>query len=264
VRRYPYADARPLSDVDLLVPEAEADAAWNLLCATGFRRIYDDDVDWKADHHRPTIIDDSEVSVELHTTTGDGVPAEEAWRRATQDTDTVEWQGRQVQVPSATELLWQALSHAVSDGTRGFRLRTFHSMAVVLASEAMIDWALIAKRLSTNEIRAADRQNAANHEQVREILGVAADLAGVRLPTEMAPRVVPDLKRLLLWRARVLSSKQGESVRDRLLEEALRVEAHLPLTPATPGFGFLRGLRRRGASVVARAAYYAWRARASN
>jgi hypothetical protein len=263
VAHYPYADARPLSDVDLLVPEAEADGAWNLLCATGFRRIYEDTVAWKADHHRPTIIDDSEVSVELHTTTGDGVPAAEAWRRATQDADTVEWQGRYVHVPNATELLWQALSHAVSDGTRGFRLRTFHSMAVVLASQAEIDWAVVAERIVTNEIRGADRESAAYHEHVREILGIAAGLAGVRLPAGLAPRVVPDLTRLLLWRARVLSSKQGESVRDRLLEEALRVEAHLPLTPATPGYGFLRGFRRRGASAVARVAYYAWRARAA-
>jgi hypothetical protein len=262
VARYPYADARPLSDVDLLVPESEADAAWQLLCTTGFRRVYEDTVDWKADHHRPTIIDDSEVSVELHTTTGEGVPADEAWRRATQGGDDVEWQGRRVEVPNATELLWQALSHAVSDGTRGFRLRTFHSMAVVLASDAAINWSLVSERLATNEILAADRSTAADHEQVREILGVAAALAGVGLPAAFTPRVLPDLARLLLWRARVLSSSHGESVRDRLLEEALRVEAHLPLTPATRGFGLWRGLRRRGASVVARLAYRAWRLRA--
>lgn len=262
VSRYPYADARPLSDVDLLVPESEADSAWSLLCATGFRRVYEDTVDWKADHHRPTIIDESGVSVELHTTTGDGVPAQEAWRRATQGADELEWQGRRVAVPNATELLWQALSHAVSDGTRGFRLRTFHSMAVVLASDAVIDWPLLAERLVTNEILAADRSSAANHEHVREILGVAAALAGVRLPLNFTPRVLPDLARLLLWRARVLSSSHGESVRDRLLDEALRVEAHLPLTPATPGGSVWRGLRRRGASVVARSAYLAWRTRA--
>ena len=260
VARYPYADARPLSDVDLLVPEPEADAAWTLLCETGFRRVYEEPVDWTADHHRPTIIDDSEVSVELHTTTGDSVSADEAWRRATTAADEVDWQGRRRLVPNATELLWQALSHAVSDGTRGFRLRTFHSMAVVLASDETIDWTEMSKRLASGEIRAADRRSTARAEHVREILGVAAWLAGVSLPHAFAPRSRPDVARLLLWRARVLSSKRSESVRDRLLDESLRVEAHLPLTPATPGYGVWRGLRRRGASVVARAVYLAWRA----
>jgi len=262
VARYPYADARPLSDVDLLVPESEVDAAWNLLCASGFRRIYDDTVEWKADHHRPTIIDDSEVSVELHTTTGDSVSADEAWRRATVAGDEVVWQGRRVQVPNATELLWQALSHAVSDGTRGFRLRTFHSMAVVLASDAVIEWPVIAARLTAGEIRAADRESTAHAEDVREILGIAAWLAGVTLPNAFAPRSRPDFARLLLWRTRVLTSKQSESVRDRLLDESLRVEAHLPLTPATRNFGIARAIRRRGASMVARVVYLAWRARA--
>lgn len=261
VARYPYADARPLSDVDLLLPESQVDAAWDLLCASGFHRVYDDTVDWKADHHRPTIIDDSGVSVELHTTTGDGVSAGDAWRRATEHTNEVMWQGRRVNVPNATELLWQALSHAVSDGTRGFRLRTFHSMAVVLASDATIDWSVIADRLASGEIRAADREHPADAEHVREILGIAALVAGTTLPQAFVPRRVPDVACLLLWRARVLSSKHGESVRDRLLEEALRVEAHLPLTPGAPQLGVLRLLRRRGASLFARAAYLAWRSR---
>lgn len=263
VVRYPYADARPLSDVDLLVPESEADAAWNLLCASGFRRVYDDTVAWTADHHRPTIIDDSAVSVELHTTTGEGVSAEEAWRRATEDGDEVEWEGRRVRVPNATELLWQALSHAVSDGTRGFRLRTFHSMAVVLASDAPVDWTIIGERLASGEIRAADRTSRANPEHVREILAVAATIAGISLPDAFTPRVVPDLARLLLWRAQVLQSKQSESVRERLLEESLRVEAHLPLTSGGSRMGVWRALRRRGASVIARAAYLSWRVTAT-
>lgn len=263
VARYPYADARPLSDVDLLVPESQADAAWNLLCASGFRRVYDDTVDWTADHHRPTIIDDSAVSVELHTTTGEGVSADEAWRRATEESDEVEWEGRLVRVPNATELLWQSLSHAVSDGTRGFRLRTFHSMAVVLASDTPVNWAVIGARLTAGEIRAADRTSRAHPEHAREILAIAAGIAGISLPAAFTPRVVPDLARLLLWRAHVLQSKQGESVRERLLEEALRVEAHLPLTPGGNRMGAWRALRRRGASLIARAAYLAWRVTAT-
>ena len=97
---YPFADARPVSDVDLLLPESQADEAWTLLCRNGFRRIYDDTDEWSADHHRPVLIDDSGVAVELHTTTSMSVSPAEAWRRATDNADVVLWTGVPTSVPS--------------------------------------------------------------------------------------------------------------------------------------------------------------------
>lgn len=257
--RYPWATARGVSDVDLLVPESRADEAWRLLVANGFRPLIEGPVDWKADHHRPAIIDDSNVCVELHTTTTMTVAAGEAWRRATTDADPVTWSGLTTSVPNATELVWQALSHAVADGPRSYSLRAFLSVAAVLAVRPPIDWTVLETRVRADEVTDNETGIAVPHERVRRFVAVAADLADVKLPAFLTPARPVELVPLLQWRGRVLERRFGRALRERLLEEALRSEALLPITPAAPGTSLLLGFRRRSSSMVARAVYTGWR-----
>ena len=259
--RYPFASARGVTDVDLLVPEALADEAWALLCDRGFRRLITEPVPWTADHHRPALIDDANVCVELHTTTCMSVPADEAWRRATAHADIVEWNGAPTRVPNATELVWQALSHAVADGVRGFSLRGFLNIAAILAESPLLDWPLIATRIDADEIVGNDTSRPVARERVRESLAIAARLAGTSLDAAVQPKREVDLVPLLQWRGWALSLRLGRATRERLLEEALRHEAGLPLTPnSVYAVHRLHHVRRRSSSVVARVAYVSWRA----
>lgn len=256
---YPFADARTVSDVDLLVPDADADRAWTLLCANGFRRVVEGPVDWKADHHRPTLIDASNVAVELHTTTAMSVQPAEAWRRATERSDRVQWSGLSVNVPNATELVWQALAHGVADGAGGYTLKAFLSVASVLATQPSIEWDVIRERIQRDEVLDNETEQPAQQLRVLRFLSVAAELAGVTVPTALLPSVRVAIAPLLQWRARTLEMSVGRATKDRLLEEGTRVEALLPLTPFVPRVGALRNARRRSASIAARLAYRVWR-----
>ena len=259
VARFPFADARPISDVDILVPEHHADEAWQLLCRTGFKRVYEETVDWKADHHRPVLIDANNVAVELHTTTCMSVAPGEAWRRATEGADDVTWSGLNTRVPNATELVWQALSHSVADGTRGYYLKALLSVAAVLHAAPTLQWEVITQRLANDEVLDNDTGQPVAHERVRKFLSLAAALAGTEIPSSLRPHTRVELVPLLMWRGWVLSTSLGRAVKDRLLEEALRTEAKLPVTPATPKRGVFRALRRRTSSCVARHLYVTWR-----
>jgi hypothetical protein len=258
VSLYPFADARAVSDVDLLIPEQHADAAWHLLCDHGFRRVIEGPVDWTADHHFPTIIDASNVSVELHTTTGMSVSPREAWHRLGENGQPVEWSGLSVQVPNATELVWQALSHGAADGSEGYTLKAFLSVAAVLTASSGIDWPLIHARIVSNETLDGGTQQPVPHERIKRFLDIAAALAGVAVPPLLVARSRVRLEPLLLWRARVLSSNLPRAVKGRLLEESARVEVLQPITPIVTGAGALKNLRRRVSSVVARLAYQLW------
>lgn len=260
--RYPFADARAISDVDLLVPVPTAQAAWDALCSRGFRPLYPDGSPWVVEHHLPVLISDDRVTVELHTTLARTLDPALAWARATTAPDTVQWAGRTLQVPNATELLWQALHHAVADGTRGYRLKTFLNVACILAGDASLDWDAIAARIAAGEIRADEIGPPIDAERIHRDLAVAAELAGVVVPPAFRPRREVRVSTLLEWRAAVLRSSFGESMRDRLLEEGLRVEAQLPLTPVSAERGALRAMRRRAASRVARLLYHGWAGRA--
>lgn len=258
VTRYPFADARSVSDVDLLVPEHRADAAWQLLCDRGFRRVIEGPVDWTADHHRPTLIDAANVAVELHTTTSMTVPPAEAWRRATENSDSVEWSGLATHVPNATELVWQAVSHGAADGHFGYTLKGFLSVACVLAEQPPIDWKVVEQRIVALETVDNETDERINAERVRGYLSAAGQLASYDLPVSVRPKHQHDLAPLLMWRSRILRSNYGRAVKERLLEECGRVEAGQPITPFVPRAGLLRNVRRRTSSLVARTAYRAW------
>ncbi len=258
--KYPFANARTVSDVDLLVPQDTAHDAWQLLCTHGFSRLYEESPWIKADHHLPVISDASGVAVELHTTTMLTVPPTEAWRRATEGSDEVEWQGLAVRVPSATELVWQALAGGAADGVEGFALRALLSVAAILTTQPSIDWELIAARMAAAEVAEVETDRRVGDEQLRRYLDLAAAFAGVEVPAVFRPRTPANIALLLRWRSRLYGSRVPRAVRERLLEEGLRVEASLPLTPWHALIDPFRNTRRRVSSIAARAIYTGWRA----
>jgi Uncharacterised nucleotidyltransferase len=258
--RYPYANARRVSDVDVLLPEERAGDAWELLLQNQYQPCYPGPSPWKVTHHRPVIWDENRIAIELHTTTTDAVPAPEAWRRATEGSDTVRWNGGSVAVPGATELVWQALAHAVQDGANGCRLKDFLNVAAVLAEQPPIAWGVVEERIVSGEVRDRIHGRPVSPSRIRRWLASAADLGGASLPAALVSAGRLDLDHLLLWRGMILGSRLGRSVRGRLLEEGVRVEIPMPLTPAVKGTGFARQARRRSTSLIARALYVAWRA----
>ena len=255
---YPYANARTISDVDLLVPEQSARESWDLLCANGFSRMYEDSPWIVADHHLPVLCDSQGVAVELHTTTMLSVPPDEAWRRATVHGSMVAWQGTEVLVPNATELAWQALAGGAADGIRGFELRAFLSLASILASEHAVDWDVIAQRMASGEVVDLEVDRVVSAERMRRYLDLAAKFADFKLPVSLQPKRPARLPALLAWRSRVQSAHPPRSVAERLLEEGLRVEAGMNLTPGNPLVAAWRNSRRRSTSLVARGLYATW------
>jgi hypothetical protein len=255
VELYPFADARTVSDVDLLVPEPLADTAWNLLLSNGFRRVKEASADWSADHHRPTLIDAANVAVELHTTTAMSIAPAEAWRRATENAVRVEWSGIETTVPSATELVWQALAHGASDGPEGYTLRAFLSVAAVLAPAPRIDWHVIVERIEAREALDNLTKDPLDPERLRRFLAIAASLAGVSVPADLHPRSPVSIVPLLAWRGQVLNAGHGRAWKGRLIEESTRVETLTRLTPSPNGSPWYLRLRRWTASRLARAMY---------
>jgi hypothetical protein len=254
--RYPMANARPISDVDLLVSNAQIDVAWQMLCDRGFKRIYEaGEVDWVVHHHLPTVIDDSKVSVELHRTLNDSIAPEEAWRRATESADTVSWMGAEVRVPNATELVWQAMSHGAADGPRGYYLRTFLSVAAVLAEVPSIDWSVIEARIQANEIVDHGTGHVVERERVYRWLTIAAAFAGVDVPPRLRPKRPATLANLLTWRSRVLASSFSVRVQERLLAEAVRLELGMRVTPSSRHATPWRRMRSAGTSALWRTCY---------
>ena len=254
--RYPMANARPIADVDLLVANAQIDAAWEMLCARGFKRIYEEgEVDWVVHHHLPTVIDDSGVSVELHRTFNDSISPDEAWRRATDGADTVSWTGYAVRVPNATELVWQALSHGAADGDRGYYLRTFLSVAAVLAEVPHVDWPVIEARIAANEVMDNETGDLVDPERVYRWLFIAAGFSGTEVPPSLRPKRPATLADLLTWRGRVLASSQSARIKERLLNEAVRFELGIAPAPYARQAGPLRRVRAVCSSALWRTCY---------
>ncbi|MCC6242675.1 MAG: nucleotidyltransferase family protein [Gemmatimonadaceae bacterium] len=256
---YPYANGRTISDVDLLVPADSARASWDLLCANGFSRLYEDSPWIVADHHLPVICDAQGVAVELHTTTMLTVPPHEAWRRATEQSVAISWNGLDVRVPSATELVWQALAGGAADGIRGFELRAFLSLASVLAIHPVIDWDTIEQRITSGEVRDLEVDRVVSRERILRYLDIAARFAAFDLDRRFRPARPANIRALLSWRARIHAMSPPRAVAERLLEEGLRVEAAMELTPGHRLASRWKNGRRRSTSFVARTIYTTWR-----
>lgn len=256
---YPYADARSTSDVDLLVPEAQGREAWQILVDRGYERATEPEP-WQADHfHLPPLWNQRRVAVELHTSTAPWLTPSESWERESTDCDTARQDGIEFEIASATELLWHGMAHAFIDGAEGFRLRTFLDGAVVIGSQRPIDWSRIEHRITGGEIRDGERGGAVSPRLQRRWIATAGVLAGIAVPEEFAVDGCYPLSRILRWKALALQAAIGRAARERLLEEGIRSETGMALTPSPADASRWAGRRRRIASAAARAGYIGWR-----
>jgi len=197
VDRYPLADARATSDVDILVPAARAWEVWHALRLMGYERT----TPWMRPrpehHHLPALWNERQVGVELHTTNAPNVPAAEAWRRYYEGGMDVECGGVRVRVPSATELFWSGTAHGLLHPDIAYELVPLFDTAVIWASGAAVDWVEIRRRLDAGEI--VDRVAAAAW------LGAAASIAGADPPEVLIGRIAPyDVECALRLRLTVL------------------------------------------------------------
>ena len=250
---YPYADARATRDVDVLLPARCVPEVWNGLREEGWPFATDPALTPAEHYHPPPLLGPNRVGVELHGSTGHSVTPEEAWQRASDGSVELEWHQIGVRVPSATELLWHGLTHALHAGPEGFRLRYFLDGASVLAAGAEIGWDRIAARVETGEdVDAA---------LARVWLKTAAFLAGCDLPASVAGTTAGlDVVRAFAWRLAVLSRPGAAGFGGRLLEEGTRSELGLEVAPVVTGTGTFKKARRWLAGRTARLAYGAWRA----
>jgi hypothetical protein len=261
-RRYPLLDARATQDVDLLVSGVDIDRATDCLRAAGYHEIAGANRMPDCHHHRQPLIRDG-VLVELHTSTSPRVAAQVAWARNTEHAESVEWAGRDVRVPSPTELAWNSIAHALEDGLAGFRVARFLELAALVGGGAPIDWRLIAKRTRLPEMADPAVIPRRPDRVARRWIAAALSLVDANLRPPEAPVEPFDLVTLLAWRARVMraSTVLGRSATDRMLEEGGRSLAGMPLQPLThAGASRYSRSRRMVAAGASRVAHRLWRA----
>ena len=264
---YPYADARAVGDVDVLVPEQLAPDVWKRFQRAGFTAAVGVEQRYADHHHLAPLSNEFHVSVELHTSTSNAIPPEEAWRRMNGSSSTTERRDGATKVAGATELLWHALAHAVVESSSyAFRLRCLLDAAAVWTSDQEVDWTAITSRIDSGELP--------DSNMARQWLGAAAWLAGRPCPTSLAPEEPGfDLARALRWRLDVfrwfarwrLAAAQGPwsmgplaRVRRLLADEGTGAMLALSLTPPRAGSGPLRRAGRWAAAGVARLCFQSW------
>jgi hypothetical protein len=249
---YPGIEARVTTDVDVLIRASDAQSVWTALQEDGYRPASVPEATPGGHHHLIPLSHVDGVAVELHTSTMPGAAAEMEWRRSTDRALPVDRDGLRLLIPSATEMLWQSVTHAEIDGPPAYDLRHFQDAAVLLAT-ADIHWPIITARFVAGEIRDGAR--------MRGWFAAAAWLAGVRLPAELdAGPGAFDLERALQWRYLVCRSVGSRPrVMARLLDEATRSEAGLGMAQCRAGTPLPRRARRRIATTLARCGYLVWR-----
>ncbi len=250
---YAHADSRATNDIDILVPESDAEALWQLLASNGYAYEGPPRTIPPGYHELLPITDKAGVSVDIHVSTIPSVPPQEAWRRAVTGATEFTLNGVATRISSATELMWHGATHALRHGLPAYRLRFLLDSASILASKASIDWNLIEPRLDTEEVPGRRRTIA--------WLGAAAWLAGTELPDEYSRGITPlPLQRILRWRLSVARRfRFGGRMAEKLLHEGTRCEVGMPLTPVVEGTSLPIRARRRTAAFVARVAYLCWR-----
>jgi len=254
------ADARLTRDVDVLVPAADGERLWRLFRSRGWAPYQYDparvppgesEVQGPSPNHLRTLVRQGRAAVELHTSTERGLAPAEAWNRLWSSARVLSWQGLEVRVPSFTELLWQALMHADVTRPDGWSLRYWLDAVSVLAAQP-VDWETIDVRL-----RAVPRRERA---LFLRWLATACRLSGTPAPATFAASIPLDLERLVNWRLRVhAGANRLAGWREKLLDEGTRAEVGLPLAPLVRGRAWPIHVRRRTATLVARAGYLAWR-----
>jgi len=264
--RYPYADARATSDVDVLVPEQLALSSWEQLLKAGFTATSGRTASYDGHFHLPPLINGRAVNIEIHTSTSNCLPAAIAWRRFERSAQLAACQGGPTRVPAATELLWHAITHAPLPDPLAFRLRFLQDAEVGWAAGAEIDWSEIASRFGSAEL--PDRALA------RRWLGTATQLSGVPdTETYLGSLPALDLSQALSWRLtvfRLLGARDVRATRSiwgrhpvsrarrLLIDEATRAAAELPPLPPLNTTSLHRAGRRVVAG-VGRLCYHGWR-----
>lgn len=260
--RYAYLDARATHDVDLLVPLEQISDAASILGADGYVPAAPSPADGTPRHHHLRPLHKGRITVEVHESTSTRVPPGVAWMRANDGSEMLQWAGRTVQLPSATELAWSAVAHAMEDDAAGFRLHRFLEVAALVSSGAQIDWATVAARSVTQE--AFDSGAGVPDHRLVVFNWIAAALALV--PAERRPIGLDlpefDLHELLAWRLAVLKAgpRLGQAFVRRLLAEGTRSLIGMPLEPSPPEASRWGRIRRRVAGHVGRATFRGWRA----
>jgi hypothetical protein len=265
--RFPYADARLTTDVDILVPPDSVEAAWNRLREAGFEVTTADQQKYKEHHHLPPLTDARGVSVEFHRSISRRIQPSDAWERMAAGAAHVSRGGGSTFLPTHTELLWHAISHAATDSPHGFRLRFFLDAAVIISAAPKLDWDTIRQRLGTDELE--------DPATARRWLSVAQWLGGSRdTPDWLPPFPDFDLHRMLCWRQMVTASLARYRAREThgrdvpqvmqrlsrlLMEEGVRSELELSPTPPDAGRTAAARAGRRIAARGARLLYLGWR-----
>lgn len=252
---FPYCDARSTSDVDLLIPEARAEEAFQTFLDAGFRGAFDPALTPDEHYHFRPIVSDVHIPVELHVSTSGDLSTDESWSRQTRDAVSVESGGGSTTVPSATEIFWHALTHGMEHGPAWFGLRSLLDLVTVWVGDERLDWGLIRDRLGSREVGDA--------RAARIWLGAARWLAGpdAVATDELGKLPQGHLRRVLRWRLAVHRRGRGstDGLTGRLLEEGARAELGAGLTPFEPAYGVAANARRRTGSVLARGLYAGWR-----
>ena len=248
---YGLADAKETVDVDILVPAGQVESAWQALRKAGYEYATDPQATPEGHYHRPPVARRG-VSVELHESTAQSLSPDEAWSRMTRDARPIGLEGVLCRVPSTTELLWHAVTHAQEHGPMGFTLRYFLDAVSVAACPEEIDWETIGGRLE--QLDQSQRGLA-----VRWLRAVHR-LTGVIPHSLLDSRWNFDLVKMLEWRVAVLRrTRQGSRFREKLLFEGMRASIGIGLTRVVPRSPLRHKARRKFAALVARTGYFLWK-----
>ena len=254
------ADARLTRDVDALVPAAEGERLWRLFRSRGYEAYQYDgtnvppgesELQGPSPYHLRTLVRRGGAALELHLSTERGLPPARAWERLWSGARVVMWQGLEVRVPSFTELLWHALTHAEVGRPDGWSLRYWLDAVSVLAAQPA-DWGIIEIRL--RDVTRRERALALRW------LSVACRLAGAAAPPDLTAEAPIAMERLVSWRLAVLANgRLSAGWTEKLLDEGTRTEVGLPLAPLVSGRAWPIHVRRRSAAFLARSAHFIWR-----
>ncbi len=258
---YPYLDARATLDVDLLVPLEHIEGADAALRADGYTDALPAAYVAPPGHHHSPPLHKGRITVELHTSISTRVEPAIAWARANDRSAVVQWGGRSVRVPSATELAWSAIAHAMEDEAAGFRLSRFLEVTALVSGGAAIDWETLRQRTTTLEAFVPDTGVDNSGVVIGHWLAAAVALSGAgRRSSELAfPEF--DLRALLAWRLTVLRAgvRLGPAASRRLLAEGARTLAGFPFEPSPHNASSWGRFRRAASGWVSRALFGAWR-----
>jgi len=265
--RYPYLDARPTQDVDLLLPSERLREGHELLRARGYLPATGGPPTPPHHHHLPGLWSERKVSIELHESVSMRVPPAIAWARASAGSEEIEWGGLRVRVPGPTELTWGAIAHALGDViVSGFRLRHFLEVAALIAGKADVDWGVVKARSTSGEVYDPVSGIAYPPLVILAWLDAALALVSVDLRPADLDRPALDLIRLLEWRLAVFRSSSWlrGALRERLLEEGPRALIGLPLGTSPESASWPKRIRRHAAGRASRVLFQAWRVALAN